>query len=465
MTSHKQIFKALLVELEAKMYAVDLDVRIRTLEPLALNGGRLILCASSDRMRDFVIEKFSDVLTESLIKTNPLLTGVCVIGPNEKGTYIKESFSASESMAAPALPANTSKDTEQEEPQSQPTPLSTPINPKFNFEEFVVGKSNQYMCAAAVAVSEYPGQRYNPLFIHGGTGLGKTHIMHAIGNALLISHTKKRVVYVSSEKFLNEFIESVRKGKGKDFREKYRDADILMIDDIQFIAGKHGVQEELFHTFNALHGAGKQLVFSSDRPPREIRDLEDRLQSRFEGGLMVDVQLPDVETRTAILQKKAFTLNVVIDPNVLEFMAEKVSSNIRELEGLLNRVIFLSRLSKEAPTVALVKEALDGASEHSEEAVSADKVMECVSRYYNISKDDLVGKKKTREIAEPRQICMYLVNEIVGLPLAKVGEVFGGRDHTTVMHARKKVLELIQSNLKVKLAINDVKEMLFKVQA
>ena len=470
MTSAKQIYKTLLTDLETSMSAVDFDVWIKTLEPVGIKEGKLVLCASSDRMKDFVNEKFNGTLLASLAKTNPLVLGITLIAPSEKLSFlneepeIKKQEHSSSKSAVPATD-NIEKEKLDKPPEIKSEPPRcdmTPINPKFNFEEFVEGKSNQYMCAAAMAVAENPGRSYNPLFIYGGTGLGKTHIMHAIANSVFVNHPHKRVMYVSSENFLNDFVELVRKGRAKEFRDKYRSVDILMIDDIQFISGKPGVQEEIFHTFNALHGAGKQLVFSSDRPVREIRDLEERLQSRFESGLMVDVQLPDVETRTAILQKKAFGLNVIIDPAVLFFMAEKVSSNIRELEGLLNRVMFLSRLNDEAPTVVLVKEALDGASERSEEAVSSDKVIECVSRYYNISKDDLIGKKKNRDIAEPRQICMYLVNEIVGLPLAKVGENFGGRDHTTVMHARKKVLELIQTNVKVKLAVNDIKEMVFK---
>jgi len=458
------------------MSAVDFDVWIKTLEPIALSGGRLVLAASSDRMRDFVKDKFSDILVGALSKINPLLMGVVLIGPTEKDKYVDDDSEASplgnkfaSALQAAAIASPIEETPPLNAPDEPPKELLpqtdlTPINPRFNFEEFVEGKSNQYMCAAAMAVAERPGQSYNPLFIYGGTGLGKTHIMHAIANSVFVNHTSKRVIYVSSEQFLNDFVELVRKGRAKEFRDKYRSVDVLMIDDIQFISGKPGVQEEIFHTFNALHGAGKQLVFSSDRPVREIRDLEERLQSRFESGLMVDVQLPDVETRTAILQKKAYSLNVIVDTKVLFFMAEKVSSNIRELEGLLNRVIFLARLNGNSVTIELVQEALKDSNSKSEEAVTADKVMECVCRYYNISKEDLIGKKKSREIAEPRQICMYLVNEIVGLPLARVGESFGGRDHTTVMHARKKVLELIQSNVKVKLAVNDIKEMLFKGQ-
>jgi len=447
MTAAEELWQSMLTKLETSISAVNFDVWIKTLDAVQIVDSRLVLCASNGNIRNFVNDKFKISLVEAMASINAAMTDILIIEPTERGAYCasEEHYVAQEAV------------------DSSPKMNAVPINPKYNFENFVVGKSNQFMYAAARAVAEEPGIRYNPLFIYGGSGLGKTHIMHAIGNAVRVTHVQKKILYVSSEKFLNEFIESVRKGKGKDFRDKYRDIDILMIDDIQFIAGKPGVQEELFHTFNALHGMDKQIIFTSDRPPKEIRDLEERLQSRFEGGLMVDVQLPDVETRTAILQKKALALKFKIEGSVLAFMAEEISSNIRDLEGLLNRVIFLSRLGENTPSIDMVKEALKDSNEKSEESVSADRVIECVCRYYNISKEDLTGKKKTREIAEPRQICMYLVNEIVGLPLARVGESFGGRDHTTVMHARNKVLGLLQSNVKVKLAVNDIKDMVFKV--
>jgi len=456
MTLQQQIFNKMLTSLEPSMSAVDFDVWIKTLEPVAVKDNRLILGASNDRTSAFVATKFSDKLVKVLKKVNDTISCISIVGPDEAKEY-KNNLEFSKEIEV------SKSSSSEKEKEYLPRTEITPLIPKYNFETFVVGKSNQFMYAAAKAVADEPAVHYNPLFIYGGSGLGKTHIMHAIGNSIAVTNPEKKVMYVSSDKFLNEFIESIRRSKGAEFRDRYREIDVLMIDDVQFFAGKTGVQEELFHTFNALHAANKQLIFTSDRPPKEIQNLEERLCSRFEGGLMADVQLPDAETRTAILQKKAFALNVMIEPKVLSAMAESVSSNIRDLEGVLNRVIFLSRLNEGKPTIELVSEALKDANEKSEESVTSDKVIECVCRYYNVSKDDMLGKKKTREVAEPRQICMYLINEVVGLPLARVGESLGGRDHTTVMHARNKVLEQIQSNVKVKLAVNDIKEMLFKL--
>jgi chromosomal replication initiator protein len=320
------------------------------------------------------------------------------------------------------------------------------------------------MHAAARAVADEPGIRYNPLFIYGGAGLGKTHIMHAIGNSVRVSNPSMRVLYVSSEKFVNEFIESIRttKSKSSSFREKYRNADVLMIDDIQFIAGKSGTQEEMFHTFNELYNENKQLVLTSDRPPKEIPDLEDRLRSRFEWGLIADVQPPDLETRIAILQKKAQIEKYNISTQTLAFMAEHMSSNIRDMEGLLNKVIFLSRLYETEPKIETVQEALKDYADRTEEAVSADAVIECTCKYFGVSKDELVGKKKSREIVEPRQVCIYIITELLALPLASIGNIFGGRDHTTVMHARDKVAQNLNTSNKIRSAVQDIKDMVLK---
>lgn len=305
----------------------------------------------------------------------------------------------------------------------------------------------------------------NPLFIYGGAGLGKTHIMHAIGNSLRLSHPHLKVLYVSSEKFVNEFIESIRttKGKSTNFRDKYRSVDVLMIDDIQFIADKAGTQEEMLHTFNDLHQSNKQIVLTSDRPPKEISPLEERLRTRFEWGLIVDVQPPDLETRIAILQKKAQLEKYNIPFDVLKCMAEKMSDNVRDMESLLNKVIFLSRLYGNEPSVDLVREALKDYADQAEESVSVERIVDCVCAMYGVSRDDLVGKKKNKEVVEPRQICMYLITELIPeLPLAAIGAEFGGRDHTTVMHARDKISEKMAQNAKLKTAVADLRDMVLK---
>lgn len=447
MSNAKELWDKMLTGLEIEVSAVNFDVWIKTLEPINIIDGRLVLMVPSEGSRQFVTEKFSEQLTAAMKEVNPLMTGILIIGPSDADTY------------------RTKEDTyviEEEEPL--PKMEANVINPKYNFENFVVGKSNQFMYAAARAVADEPGSRHNPLFIHGGAGLGKTHIMHAIGNSLRMSHPHLKVLYVPIDKFVKEFIGAIRttREKSSAFHDKYRSVDVLMIDDIQFIATRPGTQEEMFHTFNDLYNNNKQIILTSDRPPKEISPLEERLRSRFEWGLIVDVQSPDLETRIAILQKKAQLEKYNIPFDILSFMAEKISDNVREMESLLNKVIFLSRLYNSAPSIDLVKEALKDYTDKTEESVSADRIIDCTCRYFNISKDDLIGKKKNKEIVEPRQICIYLITDMVALPLATIGSMFGGRDHTTVMHARDKVAEKLQTNTKLKVAVSDIKDMVLK---
>lgn len=447
MNNAKELWDKMLTNLEIEVSAVTFDVWIKTLEPISIIDGRLILMVPTDGSRAFVSDKFSEQLTAAMKEVNPLMTGLLIIGPADADTYRtkEETYVIEEQEAIPKVEANV-------------------INPKYNFENFVVGKSNQFMYAAARAVADEPGRRYNPLFIYGGAGLGKTHIMHAIGNSVRMSHPHLKVLYASSEKFVNEFIESIRttKGKSANFRDKYRSVDVLMIDDIQFIADKAGTQEELFHTFNDLHQNNKQIILTSDRPPKEISPLEERLRTRFEWGLIADVQPPDLETRIAILQKKAQIEKYNIPFNVLEYMAEKMSNNIRDMESLLNKVIFLSKLYNDDPSLDLVKEALKDYNDKTEESVNAELIIDCVCRYFNIAKEELMGKKRNKEIVEPRHVCIYLITEMLALPLVTIGAMFGGRDYTTVIHARDKVAEKMQTNPKLKVAVSDIKDMVLK---
>lgn len=448
MDNVKELWEKMLTNLEIEVSAVTFDVWLKTMEPISIMDGKLILMVPAEGNSRFVSEKFSDKLVAAMKEVNPLMTGILIIDPCDAELYRtkEETYVIEEEEPLPKVEANV-------------------INPKYNFENFVVGKSNQFMYAAARAVADEPGARYNPLFIYGGAGLGKTHIMHAIGNSVRLSHPHLKVLYASSEKFVNEFIESIRttKGKSTNFRDKYRSVDVLMIDDIQFIADKAGTQEEMFHTFNDLHQNNKQIILTSDRPPKEISPLEERLRTRFEWGLIVDVQPPDLETRIAILQKKAQIEKYNIPFDVLKFMAEKMSNNVRDMESLLNKVIFLSRLYDSAPSIDLVKEALKDYDDKSEESVSAERIIDCVCRYFNVTREELIGKKKTKEIVEPRQVCMYLITDILpDLPLAAIGDMFGGRDHTTVMHARDKITEKMQSNVKTKNAVTDIHDMVYK---
>ena len=331
------------------------------------------------------------------------------------------------------------------------------LNPKYTFDTFVIGNSNRFAHAACVAVAESPARAYNPLFLYGGVGLGKTHLMHAIGHSIMKEQNDAKVVYVSSEKFTNELINSIKSDKNEEFRDKYRNVDILLIDDIQFIAGKEGTQEEFFHTFNALHEANKQIIISSDRPPKEIPTLEDRLRSRFEMGLIADIQPPDFETRIAILKTKAQIENIDIPNEVMNYIATYIKSNIRELKGALTRVVAYSSLINKDISYDLAVEALKDIVTTSEsQEISVNRIKEKVSTAFGIKMDDFNSKKRTRTIAYPRQIAMYLSRELTDLSLPKIGNEFGGRDHTTVIHAHDKIskdLELEKnSELKEKIS-------------
>ena len=331
------------------------------------------------------------------------------------------------------------------------------LNPKYTFDTFVIGNSNRFAHAACVAVAESPARAYNPLFLYGGVGLGKTHLMHAIGHSIMKEQNDAKVVYVSSEKFTNELINSIKSDKNEEFRDKYRNVDILLIDDIQFIAGKEGTQEEFFHTFNALHEANKQIIISSDRPPKEIPTLEDRLRSRFEMGLIADIQPPDFETRIAILKTKAQIENIDIPNEVMNYIATYIKSNIRELEGALTRVVAYSSLINKDISYDLAVEAVKDIVTTSEsQEISVNRIKEKVSTAFGIKMDDFNSKKRTRTIAYPRQIAMYLSRELTDLSLPKIGNEFGGRDHTTVIHAHDKIskdLELEKnSELKEKIS-------------
>lgn len=335
--------------------------------------------------------------------------------------------------------------------------MSSTLNPKYTFDSFVIGNSNRFAHAASLAVAESPAKAYNPLFIYGGVGLGKTHLMHAIGHYILQNNPNAKVVYVSSEKFTNELINAIKDDKNEEFRTKYRSVDVLLIDDIQFIAGKERTQEEFFHTFNTLHEANKQIILSSDRPPKEIPTLEDRLRSRFEWGLIADIQAPDFETRMAILKKKADVEKLNVPNEVMVYIATKIKSNIRELEGALIRIIAYSSLTNREVTVDLATEALkDIISNKQNKSITIDLIQDVVATYFNLRVEDLKSQRRTRNVAYPRQIAMYLSRKLTDMSLPKIGEEFGGRDHTTVIHAYEKISESLNKDESLEHTINDI---------
>ncbi|MDF2675749.1 MAG: dnaA [Bacillota bacterium] len=334
------------------------------------------------------------------------------------------------------------------------------LNPKYRFDNFIIGNSNRFAHAASLAVAEAPATAYNPLFLYGGVGLGKTHLMHAIGHYILENNPNASVLYVTSEKFTNDLINSIKDGKNEEFRNTYRKADVLLVDDIQFIAGKESTQEEFFHTFNALHEANKQIILSSDRPPSEIPTLEDRLRSRFEWGLIADIQPPDYETRIAILRKKAESENYDVPDEVITYIAQNIQSNIRKLEGALIRIFaYASLTNKKEVSLELAQEALKHLISNNKKITLID-IKEVVANYYSISVEELVSKKKTKNIAYPRQVAMYVARKLTDSSLPKLGDEFGGRDHSTVLHAYNKIEEEVENNREMKKNVDDIISML-----
>ena len=447
MDEYVKNWEAVLNKLEMMVSAVSFDLWIKPLELLEFkNGSTLVLGASSPTAKNQILKNQADKLSECILDVFGEGVGYEILDQNEKQEYLKDTV-----VVEPAVEAR------------EEHPNKGMFNSKYTFDNFVVGKSNQFVYAAARAVAEHPGQKFNPLFIYGGVGLGKTHLLHAIGNYIHEHMPDLKIMYATCEKFTNDYIESLRSNKENEtieFREKYRNLDVLMIDDIQFISNKTSTQEEFFHTFNELYQNNKQIIISSDRPPKEIATLEERLSSRFTCGLIQDIQSPDFETRVAILRKKSQQERYLIDDEVIEFIAEKVDTNIREMEGLLAKVYFFATLlGKKIAGIEEAKEALKETIEKKKEDLNPNIIIECVCDYFNISKADIVGKKKSKEIVEPRMIAIYLISELIDIPLISIGKYFGGRDHTTIIHARDKITDQVKNNIRMANTVKDIENM------
>lgn len=432
-------------QIEKKLSKPSFETWLKSTKAHALQGDTLIITAPNDFARDWLESRYSNLIAETLYDlTGEELDVKFIIPPNQA----EEEFD----IQAPKKKVN--KDDGAEFPQSM-------LNSKYTFDTFVIGSGNRFAHAASLAVAEAPAKAYNPLFIYGGVGLGKTHLMHAIGHYVLDHNPAAKVVYLSSEKFTNEFINSIRDNKAVEFRNKYRNVDVLLIDDIQFLAGKEQTQEEFFHTFNTLHEESKQIVISSDRPPKEIPTLEDRLRSRFEWGLITDITPPDLETRIAILRKKAKADGLVIPNEVMLYIANQIDSNIRELEGALIRVVAYSSLINKDINADLAAEALKDIIPSSKpRVITIQDIQQIVGQEFNIKLDDFKAKKRTKSVAFPRQIAMYLSRELTDFSLPKIGEEFGGRDHTTVIHAHEKISKLVQTDTDLQKQIKEISESL-----
>jgi len=368
--------------------------------------------------------------------------------PDVKLVFVPEAKAQAHLSQAPAAPVAPEQEPPSYEPANSDGPAGVaPVRvgsliPRYTFDTFIVGPSNQFADAACRAVAETPSRSYNPLFIHGGVGLGKTHLMHAIGHYVVQHHPGLALTYISSERFMNEMINAVRFDRILEFRSRYRSVDVLLVDDIQFVSGKEGTQNEFFHTFNALHDAQKQIVISSDRPPHEIPALEERLRSRFEWGLIADIQSPDLETKVAILKKKAENEAVPLPDNVAMYMATRIKSNIRELEGSLIRLIAYASLTSKPITIELAQDVLKNVLDHDERAITIEQIQKFTADYYQLKLSELKSRNNSKSVAMPRQVAMYLCKALTHASLPEIGRSFGGKHHSTVIHSIKKVEEL-----------------------
>ncbi len=442
----QELWHQVLSIIQTKVSKPSFDTWLKSTRATVFTDTSLVICAPNNFAKQWLENRYSKMIKSTVFEVF--------------GKQIELSFTLQEMDPAPVT-KNIETPVLQPAKQnvSPEDQLFSMMNPKYTFDTFVIGLGNRFAHAASLAVAEAPAKSYNPLFLYGGVGLGKTHLMHAIGHYVQEHNPSARVMYISSEKFTNEFINAIRDNRGESFRHKYRNIDVLLIDDIQFLAGKEQTQEEFFHTFNALHEERKQIIISSDRPPKEIPTLEDRLRSRFEWGLMTDIQPPDLETRIAILRKKAKSENLDIPNEAMVYIANQIDTNIRELEGALIRVVAYSSLVNQDISTHLAAEALKDIIPSSRpRMITMHDIQQRVGEFYGLKIEDFKARKRTKAVAFPRQVAMYLSRELTDYSLPKIGEAFGGRDHTTVIHAHEKISTAIQQDQDLYKIVNNLTE-------
>jgi chromosomal replication initiator protein len=434
--------------LEHTLSKPSFETWFKATKPLSIEGNTLVVSVPNDFSRDWLESRYLGIIKETLSAITMKDMNIKLVIPQ----ISEDQFETNAVRRTKETNARAEKDLSEEY-------IPSALNPKYTFDTFVIGAGNRFAHAASLAVAEAPAKAYNPLFIYGGVGLGKTHLMHAIGHYVLEHNPSAKVMYISSEKFTNEFINAIQYNRTEDFRNKYRSIDVLLIDDIQFLAGKEQTQEEFFHTFNTLHEESKQIIISSDRPPKDIPTLEDRLRSRFEWGLITDIQPPDLETRVAILLKKAKADGLNIPNDVIMYIANKIDTNIRELEGALIRVVAYSSLINHDLSADLAAEALkDIIHDSRPKSITITDIQRIVGEYYDLRIEDFKAKKRTKAVAFPRQIAMYLARELTDFSLPKIGDEFGGRDHTTVIHAHEKISKELVQNFSLRQTVEELKE-------
>ena len=438
-------------EIAKNTSTLSFDVWIKSLEFVDIKENTIVLATQTKSTKDILLKKYKNIILSACNKVYGAISKLEIIIKDEP----EESEESSNDDEPSRVYVKEDGKTSEYEPNE-----SFRFNPKYTFENFIVGGSNQFACAAAKAVAEAPSTKINPLFIYGGSGLGKTHLLHAIGNYLLEHKPKLKVIYVTTDKFTNDFISAIQTNTTAKFREVYSSADVLIIDDIQAIIKKPAVQEQFFNLFNELYQNGKQIVITSDKQPKELNPLEERLRSRFEWGMLADIGVPDIETRIANLIKKAQIERYNVSREVIEYIAEVATTNIREMEGFLSRTVFYSNLLKEdVVTIDSAREALKNIAKQDDETVDATRIIEVVCKFFNIKKEDMLARKRTKNIAEARQIAMYLISDMINIPLEAVGNIFG-KDHSTVIYAKNKVLEDMAKSKKLEVQINDIRQMI-----
>lgn len=446
--TNQQLWQAILGNLELSLSKANFTTWFKSTSIIERSDTGIVVGVPSAFSKEWLQNKYHQEILKSLKTLAPEIKEVKyqIVSP----TFVAPTASKEVSRATSGAPVQKKPDSNQS------------LNPKYTFETFIVGSHNQLAHAASQAVSKKPGQTYNPLFIYGGVGLGKTHLMQAVGNEVIKKNPEAKILYVTSERFTNEFVAGVQQGKADQFKSTYRNVDVLLIDDIQFLAGKEGTQEEFFHTFNALHQNNKQVVMTSDRLPKEIPAIEERLVSRFEWGMIADVAPPDMETRLAILQTKCKEKNYNIEPEILQYIAQTIQSNIRELEGALNRLMVYCQLNNTRPTIDQVKNILVSViTPPKKRGVSAKKIIEIVSDFYNVEPADLLKQSRKKEYVNPRQIAMYIIRKELETSLPSIGEFFGGRDHTTVIHAIDKIERIIKEKTSFKQEIDLIRDRIY----
>jgi len=446
----RELWQAALGELEFLLSRANFTTWFRNTSIASFDGGRVTIIVPNTFTKAWLEKKYHAAIIQSLQKvTNETVKEI---------TYRVENQAQPAAVPEPEVLINIPN---QSEPSAQTTNY-VGLNPRYVFSTFVVGKGNALAHAAAKAVVDRPGTAYNPLFIYGGSGLGKTHLLQAVGHAILEQKPQAKVLYVTSERFTNEFIAAVRGNRMREFRETYRPVDVLLVDDIHFIAAKEGTQEEFFHTFNALHQVNKQIIISSDRPPKSIPDLEERLVTRFECGMLADISSPDLETRIAILEEKCKEKSFLLDKEVLHYIASVIQSNVRELEGALNKVIAYHQFKSITPTLETTKPILSGfMPDRRRGSITSKTLVEAVANYYGISVNDLLSQSREKKLSFPRQIAAYLLREELKNSFPSIGKELGGRDHTTAMHACTKISGALQTDVRLRQDIDRIREQLF----